>query len=240
MNVEIVESADVAGARVTERIEQLVNEREMASDRAVLGLAAGHSPLSVYRALAARRPDLSRTVTFNLDEYWPVKPKDPISFHRVMREALFDHVNLKPSNTHLPNGTVRDAKVPDACAAYEKAIRDAGGIDLQLLGIGSNGHIAFNEPGSHRKSRTRRVELAPKTIEDNGLRAPGDPRHAITMGIATILEAIEIHLLAFGEKKAEALRRAFREPPTSDVPASFLQGHPNVTLWLDEAAAAGL
>ena len=130
--------------------------------------------------------------------------------------------------------------IADTCEQYERALRDAGGIDLQLLGIGRNGHIAFNEPGSARDSRTRLVELAPQTIEDNGLDREEGPRHAITMGVATILEARRIHLLAFGDAKAEMIRRALQGGVGPEVPASFLREHDDVAVWLDAAAAVRL
>lgn len=238
--VRVVATRDEAGERIAARIVAVVEERERDGDRAVLGLATGRSPLAVYRELAALSPDLSRTITFNLDELWPLRRTDPRSYHRAMQENLVDRTNLRRRNVHVPPGDVDERAIAAACGKYEVAIRQAGGIDLQLLGVGRNGHIAFNEPGSARKSRTRRVELAPGTREDNGLTGPGDPRHALTMGVATILEALEIHLVAFGESKAEVVARALQGPIGPAVPASFLRGHPRVVAWLDAAAAAHL
>lgn len=207
----------------------------------VLGLATGSTPIGMYDELARLHKeeglDFSETTTFNLDEYWGLGPDDPRSYHWFMEEHLFSRVNLDPAKKHIPRGNCVD---PEAeCDRYEKLIREAGGIDLQVLGIGMNGHIGFNEPGSDPTSRTRLVRLAEQTVEVN--RAKGGlealPSHAISMGIGTIMEAKEILLMANGEGKAEIIRRALVGPVTPDVPATFLQRHPDVVCILDKAAA---
>ena len=185
----------------------------------------------------------SNVVTFNLDEYYPILPSNPRSYRSFMQAHLFDHVDLLPANTHVPDGTAEPAAVDALCAAYEEAIRSAGGIDFQILGIGRTGHIGFNEPGSPRRSRTRRVTLDSLTRRD----AAGDfggeentPRYAITMGVRTILEARRVVLMAWGQHKAEIVREAAEGPVTPQVTASFLQEHDQVRFVIDRAAAGAL
>jgi glucosamine-6-phosphate deaminase len=202
-----------------------------------LGLPTGRTPLGMYRELIRKHRsqglDFSHLRTFNLDEYLGISPEDPRSFHAYMHSQLFDHVNIIPEHTHIPGGSpVVDPGIE--CEQYENMIRQSGGIDLLIVGIGANGHIAFNEPGSPFDSRTRVVTLAPETIQNAGA---GIPHAAITMGIATILDAGRILLLASGAKKAEILRRALRGPVSETVPASALQRHSDVIVIMDEAAA---
>lgn len=211
----------------------------------VLGLATGGTPVETYRELSERNRketcDFSSVITFNLDEYIGLEPRHPQSFRRFMQDHLFDHVNINLINTHVPDGMADD--VNEECARYENRIRDAGGIDLQLLGIGHNGHIAFNEPGSPADSRTRKVALTDETIEKNArfFDSVADvPREAITMGIGTIMEAKRIVLMATGEGKREAIRKMINGPRTPDSPASLLQDHANVTVVVDRAAAGEL
>lgn len=209
----------------------------------VLGLATGGSPVATYRRLVdqhrTRRIDFARVVTFNLDEYIGLDGHHPQSFRYFMQRQLFDHINISLANTHVPDGMAKD---PTAHAAdYERQIQSANGIDLQLLGIGTNGHIAFNEPGAGVDSRTRSVTLADETIQSNARffdSVDEVPTAAITMGIGTILEAKRIVLIATGEAKADALIAAVRGPVTSVCPASFLRTHPDVTFVIDEAAAS--
>jgi glucosamine-6-phosphate deaminase len=203
--------------------------------------------VGIYRELIRRhragQVDFSKVVTFNLDEYYPMSPDSPHSYHRFMRENLFDEVGLPPERTHVPDGTVSRDELPRYCEAYERAIRDAGGIDFQLLGVGKTGHIGFNEPGSPVDSRTRVVTLDTLTRKDAAADFFGEsnvPREAITMGVATILEAREIALIATGEHKAEIVRRAVEGPVSAEVAATYLQRHPNATVYLDLAAAAAL
>ena len=239
---------DVGASRaVARRIAQVIRDSSAAGRRAVLGLATGHTPINVYRELARMHRDegldLSNVVTFNLDEYWPIERRAAQSYHAWMHENFFRFVNVPPEAVHIPSGTAAEADLDAECAAYEKAIADAGGIDFQILGIGRMGHIGFNEPGSDRASRTRRVRLDKVTRKD----AAGDffgeehvPELAVTMGVATILEARQIALLAFGEHKAPVIRRAVEGKVAPAVAASFLQEHPRAALYLDEAAAADL
>jgi glucosamine-6-phosphate deaminase len=211
----------------------------------VLGLATGSTPLGLYSELIKmykrKEIDFSNVTTFNLDEYLGLSPEHPQSYHAYMKRNFFDHVNIKPENIHIPDGLTKNSI--EHCNEYERKIKEVGGIDLQVLGIGSNGHIGFNEPGSELNSRTRVVELAEKTRRDNSRffdKIEDVPKKAITMGIATILESKNILLLASGENKAEAIKNALEGPITKEVPASFLQYHPNVTVILDEPAASKL
>ena len=208
---------------------------------AVLGLATGSTPLLLYRSLVEMRLDWSRVRTFNLDEYLGLAPDHPQSYHHFMRENLFRHVNVRPENVHIPDGLAQD--VPGFCADYEARIRAVGGIDLQLLGIGGDGHIGFNEPSSSLASRTRIKTLTQRTRADNArffASAEEVPSHVITMGIGTIMEARTNLLLAFGDKKAQALAEAAEGPITAMNPASVLQLHPDARVCLDEAAATQL
>lgn len=225
----------------------LIRARQAEGRAAVLGLATGGTPVPFYEELIRlhREEGLSfaGVATFNLDEYLGLPPEHSQSYHRYMREHLFDHVDIAPEACHLPPGAPDAGSIPTVCAAYEASIRRAGGIDFQILGIGRTGHIGFNEPGSPRDSRTRRVALDETTRRDaspsfGGLDAV--PTHAITMGCGTILEARRIVLMAWGENKAEIVRRALEEPVDDMVTASFLQDHPAATFVLDEHAASKL
>ncbi len=235
---------DVARA-VARRIAELVRERTEAGARTVLGLATGSTPLGVYRELIrmhrAEGLDFSHVVTFNLDEYWPMDPASLQSYHRFMRESFFDHVNVRPENIHIPRGDLPEKETEAHCAEYERLIAEAGGVDLQILGIGRTGHIGFNEPGAGRESRTRLVFLDSLTRRDAAADFFGEqnvPSRAVTMGIGTILAAREIALLATGEHKAPIVKRAVEGPVHPDVPATHLQGHPHATFYLDAPAAA--
>jgi glucosamine-6-phosphate deaminase len=241
MEVIILPSAREASLAAARIVTRLVRARP----GAVLGLPTGDTPRAVYAELVrAHREDgldLSGVTTFNLDELAGVGEAHPASYRRYMREHLFRHVNLRPERTHVPDGEAAD--VDAACAAYEAAIRAAGGIDLQLLGLGADGHIGFNEPTSSLASRTRVKTLTAATRAALGATLPpGEepPRHVLTMGIGTILEARRCLLLAFGARKAGVVARMVEGPLTALVPASALQLHPNATVLLDEAAAAGL
>jgi glucosamine-6-phosphate deaminase len=211
-----------------------------------LGLATGSTTIGVYSELARMHRDegldFSRVVTFNLDEYVGLSGNHPQSFRYFMQQNLFRHVNVDPVNIHIPDGTLR-GNYDEYCAAYERSIRDAGGIDLQILGIGRNGHIGFNEPASSLGSRTRLKALTRETLEDNRkfFLSDGDmPKCAVTVGIGTILEARRIVLLADGSSKATAVARAIEGPITASVTASALQLHPDVTFIVSEDAATGL
>src|SRR5881397_1078358 len=240
------EHSDLAVA-VAERIIEVIQRETRAKGRAVLGLATGSTPLGVYEELIRRHQagevDFSRVITFNLDEYYPMAPDSPHSYHRYMWENFFAHVNIAKENVHIPDGTTPRERVAEACAAYEEAIRAAGGIDFQLLGIGKTGHVGFNEPGSDATSRTRIVTLDTLTRKDAAADFFGVenvPREAVTMGVATILDAKEIALLATGEHKAGIVARAVEGEISTDVAATFLQRHQSVTVYLDLPAAAEL
>jgi glucosamine-6-phosphate deaminase len=236
-----------AARHVALMIESLIRQNNSAGRATVLGLPTGSTPVGLYRELIRLHReaglDFARVVTFNLDEYFPMPPDDPQSYRRWMQETFFSHVNIPPHNIHIPDGTIRPEDAEDYCLRYEQKIRRAGGIDLQILGIGRTGHIGFNEPGSTRHSRTRRVTLDPVTRRD----AAGDffgeenvPHQALTMGVGTILDAKKVVLMAFGEHKAHIVQRAVEGAISDAVAASFLQQHPDATFLLDQAAAAEL
>ena len=235
---------DALSRAVAARIAALVR----AKPDAVLGLATGSTPIGVYRELirlhATENLDFSRVTTFNLDEYFPIEADAPQSYRRFMREQLWSGLNIAPENCCIPDGTARSpAAVESDCAAYEAEIRRRGGLDLQLLGIGRSGHIGFNEPGSALESRTRLVTLDYLTRADAATVFFGlenVPVRAITMGIATIIDAREIILMASGARKAPIIARAWQEKITAKIPASLLREHPNCEVYLDEAAAAAL
>lgn len=241
--------ANATGAvmHVADAIEGLIRERAREGKRCVLGLATGSTPVPLYRELIRRHREaglsFANVVTFNLDEYFPISREHRESYHRFMRVQLFDHIDIGEGKWHLPSGECGREAVFAACREYEEAIAAAGGIDIQLLGIGRTGHIGFNEPGSTRDSRTRLVTLDQLTRRDAArdfLGLANVPRHAITMGIGTILEARKIFLLAWGEAKAPVLMKAIEEAPNEQLPASFLQGHGGVEFHIDETAAAAL
>ena len=243
----VVEEHDDIARLVASRIAALIREKDAGGDQAVLGLATGSTPIGVYRELIRmhREEGLSfaDVVTFNLDEYYPMKPDSIHSYHRFMWENLFDHVDIKRENVHIPRGDTPLEDIELECLRYEEAIRQAGGIDLQLLGIGKTGHIGFNEPGSGVESRTRPVHLDNVTRQDAAADFFGEeyvPREALTMGVATILEAREILILATGEHKAGIVRRAVEGDVDVEVAATFLQQHPNTTFYIDRASAAEL
>jgi glucosamine-6-phosphate deaminase len=229
------------------RIAELIRAHTAAGTRLVLGLATGSTPIGIYRELIRmhREEGLSfaSVETFNLDEYYPM-PKDSIhSYHRFMWENLFSHVDIDPARVHIPPGDIRREKVGEAARAYEAAVAAAGGIDFQILGIGKTGHIGFNEPGSGADSRTRLVTLDAVTRKDAAADFFGEdsvPREAITMGVATILDAREIAIIATGEHKAAIVERAVEGDVDLEVAATFLQRHPNTTFYVDRAAAAEL
>src|SRR5213593_4206677 len=243
----IVPDHDDLAALLAERIVATVGREVAAKGRCVLGLATGSTPLGIYRELIRRHRagevDFAAVTTFNLDEYYPMPPDSPHSYRRYMWENFFAHVNIKPESVHIPDGSTPRERLAEHCAAYEQAIVHAGGIDVQILGIGKSGHIGFNEPGSPPDSRTRLVTLDTVTRRDAAADFFGEdnvPREAITMGVATILQAREIALIATGEHKAEIVRRAVEGEASPDVAATFLQGHANAAAHLDLAAAAEL
>jgi len=244
---QVYRSSAGASVRVAKQISDLVRERQKEGRSAVLGLATGSTPLGVYEELVRMHEQeglsFRNVVTFNLDEYWPMPPDDLQSYRRFMNENLFDRIDINPANTHVPDGTCPEERVSEHCKQYELAIQDAGGIDIQLLGIGRTGHIGFNEPGSSLGSRTRLVTLDRVTRMDAASDFFGErnvPRRAITMGVATIMRSRRVLLMAFGEHKAGIIRRTVEEPATPMIAASWLQDHPSAKLVLDAASAAEL
>lgn len=241
MEVVIQPTAEAASRIAAHIVANLVREKPAC----VLGLATGSTPLAMYRELVRMHReeglDFSRATTFNLDEYVGLPPAHPQSYHAFMRENFFAHVNVAGERVHIPDGLAAD--IPAECAAYEAKIHAAGGIDLQVLGIGSEGHIGFNEKSSSLASRTRIKTLTEQTRRDNARffgSAAEVPLHVITMGVGTIMETREVLLLAFGENKARAVAAAVEGPITAMNPASILQMHPVAKALLDEEAASAL
>ncbi len=231
-----------AGAKLgADHVESLLARKP----DAVLGLATGSTPVGLYRELIRRHReaglDFSKVSTFNLDEYLGLGPEHPASYHRFMHENLFSHINVAAANIHIPDGLAQP--VESYCESYEAAIRQAGGIDLQVLGIGHDGHIGFNEPSSSLASRTRLKTLTEVTIQANQRyfsEGEAVPRHVITMGVGTILDARVCLLFAFGEAKADAVAAMVEGPLTAMCPASALQWHRHAVIIVDEAAARRL
>ena len=211
---------------------------------AVLGLATGSTPEALYGRLIAQYEagyiSFRQVTTFNLDEYVGLAGDHPQSYRHFMQEKLFDHVDIDPKRTHVPDGL---HTTPENAADYDKMIGAAGGIDLLLLGIGANGHIGFNEPGSSFDTLTHIADLDESTRQANArfFASPEEvPAQAVTMGIHTIMQARSIILMAFGANKAQAVAAAVTGPVSSDVPASVLRLHPDVTIYADDEAAAGI
>jgi glucosamine-6-phosphate deaminase len=232
----IIQATPEAASDVAARIiARLLREKP----DAVLGLATGSTPLPLYRTLIAMDLDWSKVTTFNLDEYIGLPRGHPQSYHSFMWKNLFQHLNVAQENIHIPDGSAED--IPGFCTRYEKQIRAAGGIDLQVLGIGTDGHIGFNEPTSSLASRTRIKTLTRQTRKDNARFFGSEeavPHHVITIGIGTIMEARRNLLLAFGPDKARAIAGTVEGPVTAMNPASILQMHPAVKVCLDEPAAS--
>lgn len=239
MEIIIKEKYKQMCAEAARVVAQVINSKP----NAVLGLATGSTPVGVYKELIRMHKkeglDFSQVTTFNLDEYVGLPPKHKQSYHYFMQENLFRKINVPPQNIYIPSGTTDNFHA--FCEWYEQRIVDVGGIDLQILGIGSDGHIAFNEPGSSLGSRTRIKTLAQQTIKDNARffdKTADVPIYAITMGVGTILEARQILLLANGENKAAAVAAAIEGPVTSQCTASALQLHRDTTIYMDTAASA--
>lgn len=240
MEIVIRSTSVEAAATVADIVERYVR-----NGNAVLGLATGSSPVAAYRELGRRHResglDFGSASAFLLDEYIGLPPGHPQSYRAVIRRDFVDHVNLDPHRVYGPNGNAEDVFAESA--RYDAAIAAAGGVDVQLLGIGGDGHIGFNEPGSSLSSRTRVKVLTDRTRKDNARffeSADEVPRHALTQGLGTILEARHLVLIACGEAKADAIAAAVEGPLTAYCPASAIQLHPHCTVVTDEAAAAGL
>lgn len=239
MQVHIFDDAAELGAFAAEQVLSAVTARP----DAVIGFATGSSPLPLYRALTElvreRRIDVTRVRGFALDEYADIDPAHPESYHSVIEHEVVEPLGLTPELVRVPPA----AATPEAAAEYEAAITAAGGVDVQILGIGRNGHLAFNEPGSPLDSRTRRIALTPETIADNARffdSAADVPTEAITQGLGTIMEARKLVIIATGEAKADAVAAAIHGPVTDEVPASIAQRHPDAVFVIDRAAASKL
>jgi glucosamine-6-phosphate deaminase len=229
------ELSQMAAAQIIAKIQ--------ANPKLNLGLATGSTPTGVYKKLIQDYEESNTTYkqinTFNLDEYIGISKKDPNSYHYFMCENLFDHIDVPLEQTHIPDGTAKN--LDEECRRYEQFIEEHGGIDLQILGIGQNGHIGFNEPGTSFSSRTHLINLAESTRKANSrfFESLDDvPTQAITMGIASIMESKEIFLLVSGASKAEALERLMNGEVSEQFPASILKNHPNVTIFADKEALA--
>jgi glucosamine-6-phosphate deaminase len=241
MEIIIQPTSDAASIIAARHVARLVRDKP----NAVLGLATGNTPLMMYRELVRMHKeqglDFSDVTTFNLDEYVGLPPEHPASYHAFMWDNFFSHVNVKKERVHIPDGL--SSHIPAFCRRYEEEIAAAGGVDLQVLGIGSDGHIGFNEPSSSLASRTRIKTLTAETRRDNA-EAFGSPDkvpfHVITMGVGTIMDARQVIILAFGGRKADAIAAAVEGPITAMVPASILQMHPVTQCIIDEASATKL
>jgi glucosamine-6-phosphate deaminase len=245
--VNVYPNSDEASRAIAAEIAELIRSKNARDEKAVLGLATGSTPTAVYDELIRlhREDGLSfkNVITFNLDEYFPMRPDELQSYNRFMREHLFDHIDIFAANAHVPDGTTPRNKVAEYCQRYERMIKDAGGIDYQLLGIGRTGHVGFNEPGSPRESRTRLITLDRITRKDAASDFFGEwhvPRKAITMGVDTIMSAKKVVLMAWGEGKARVIKKAVEGEITTQLPATFLQQHPAARIVLDTAGAAEL
>ncbi len=245
--VTIFEKSSEGAVSVAQEIAGLIRNKQKIGKKIVLGLATGSSPIGVYKELIRLHKEeglsFKNVVTFNLDEYYPMPPDELQSYVYFMYEQLFNHIDIPPENVHIPDGTLSIEKVKDYCRAYEQKIVDCGGLDLQLLGIGRTGHIGFNEPGSSITSATRLVKLDPLTITDAAkdfIKEEYVPLRALTMGVGTIMKARKIILMAWGEGKAKILQETVEGKVSDEVPASFLQQHPNAEVVVDQWAALEL
>ncbi|MCC7467173.1 MAG: glucosamine-6-phosphate deaminase, partial [Saprospiraceae bacterium] len=245
--VKIWDEPAEASRHVARSIALAIRQRQQDGEKIVLGLATGSTPIKVYEELVRMHKEeglsFHNVVTFNLDEYYPMPREARQSYWRFMHEYLFDHIDIKPRNIHIPDGTVPMEEVAAYCERYEKMIEMAGGIDIQLLGIGRTGHIGFNEPGAWESSITHMVRLDHLTRHDAAKDFFGEdnvPYRAITMGVGSIMKARTIYLLAFGQHKAGIIQQAIEGEITHSVPASFLHKHPNTRVILDKGAAEEL
>ena len=245
--VSVFKDAKEGSVFVANAIAALIRSKQVQGEHAVLGLATGSTPKKVYQELVRMHREeglsFSNVICFNLDEYYPLEPASPNSYLSFMKKELFDHIDIVPGNFHLPPSNIPQELVKAACDTYERMIQKAGGIDIQILGVGRNGHIGFNEPGSHVNSVTRLMTLDATTRYDAARDFGGFnnvPKKAITMGVSTILKAGKIFLMAWGEGKAEIIRQLAEGPLTEFVPGSYLQGHQDATLIIDEQASSAL
>jgi glucosamine-6-phosphate deaminase len=243
----IFQKSRQASVIVAQEIGQLIKSKQKKKKSCVIGLATGSSPIEVYEELVRMHKEeglsFSNVITFNLDEYYPMTKESNNSYHYFMHQHLFDHIDIKSENINIPDGTVAISELTQYCLNYEKRIKDAGGLDFQLLGIGRTGHVGFNEPGSHINSGTRIITLDHITKVDASSDFKGVdnvPKRAITMGVSTILKSKRIVLLAWGQNKADIIKRTIQGDVSSEIPATFLQNHANVTFVLDQSSASEL
>ncbi|HYW36406.1 MAG TPA: glucosamine-6-phosphate deaminase, partial [Balneolaceae bacterium] len=245
--VYIYDNADAASTHVAKQIVDLIRKKSERGECPVLGLATGSTPLPVYRELIKlyrnNKISFQNVITFNLDEYYPIEPSTRQSCAAYMYDNLFNHIDIKEKNIHIPSGNLNRDEIAEYCRNYENKIVDHGGIDLQLLGIGRTGHIGFNEPGSVMNSNMRAVKLDKLTREDAADDFMGEenvPRQGITMGVSTILGADKIILMAWGKHKANIVAQLVEDNISKHVPATFLQEHSNAEVILDKSAACKL
>ena len=245
--VKIYPDLKAGSKAVAQQIADFIREKQKKKEKCVLGLSTGSTPKTLYAELIRLHKEeklsFKNVITFNLDQYYPISNDALQSYQRFMKVNLFNHIDIDPKNTHIPNGEIKKEDIKEHCRHYEKMIEDAGGIELQILGIGNNGHIGFNEPGSSIHSKTRLISLDNSTRIANAYEFANIsevPRLAITMGIGEILKAKKIILMAWGPAKAPVIKEAVEEDHTDHVPASLLQTHDDVTFVIDEAAAAEL
>ena len=243
----IFENSNVASIVVAHEIAELIKSKQLENEKCVLGLATGSSPIKVYEELVRIHKEeylsFENVITFNLDEYLPMEKQDIQSYYYFMHEHLFDHIDILPENVHIPDGTIKNEDVYQYCVDYELQIKEAGGLDFQLLGVGRTGHIGFNEPGSHLNSGTRSITLDHLTRADAAhsfLGIENVPRKAITMGVATVMTAKRIVLLGWGQHKAQIIKETIEGEVSSQVPATYLQHHKNTTFVLDIEAGSEL
>src|SRR5258705_1245360 len=245
--VQIFDSLKEGSLFAAKQIAILIKERQKTNEKLVLGLATGSTPKTIYAELVRMHKEeglsFKNVISFNLDEYYPIDNDALQSYNCYMQRQLFDYIDIDPKNGHIPNGELSKETVKAHCTEYEQQIEEAGGIDLQILGIGNNGHIGFNEPGSSVLSKTRLITLDNSTRIANSYEFANIsqvPRLAITMGISTILKSKKIMLVAWGTAKAPVIKKAVEEDLTEYVPASLLQTHDDVTFVVDETAASEL
>jgi glucosamine-6-phosphate deaminase len=244
---QVFDEAKEASKYAADEIAKLIRDKDAKGEPAVLGLATGSTPTQLYDELVRMHKEeglsFQNVVTFNLDEYYPMDPESIHSYVHFMNEYLFDHVDIKKENIHIPDGTIARENVYEYCQQYEKKIEDLGGVDIQILGIGRTGHIGFNEPGSSIQSTTRLIALDSLTILDAAsgfFGVENVPRRAITMGVGSIMKSKRIFIMAWGEGKAKIVKKAIEGQMTKHIPATFLQKHNNVEFILDAPASAEL
>lgn len=245
--VQIWEDASNASKHIANSIALSIRRKQADGEMIILGLATGSSPIKIYEELVRLHKEeglsFANVATFNLDEYYPMDPDAIQSYVHFMNEYLFDHIDIKQENVHIPDGTISIEDVDSFNKSYEKKIEDLGGIDIQILGIGRTGHIGFNEPGSWENSKTRLVKLDNLTRTDAAkdfIKIENVPYRAITMGISTIMKSKEVYLIAWGMHKAEIVKEAIEGPININVPATYLQKHANIKVYLDEPASEAL